>query len=291
MTTRTLAAPVAIAGTTRVAAVLGHPVEHSLSPVLHNAAFAHGAIDAVFVPFAVPPEALAAAVAGLRALGVLGASITVPHKQAVLDHCSDLAPLARAVGAVNCLEFTPGGVVGHNTDAGGFVDALVEAGLTPRGLRAVLLGAGGAARAVCAGLREAGAAQIAVVARTPGRATWVTGGARSWVAAELDALLGAADLLVDCTSTGLGEQAERAVPAPVPLERLPATAWVASLVYHREPALLAQARQRGLRTVDGAGMLVHQGARAFQIWTGRPAPVAIMRAAFEQALRVAIAQR
>jgi shikimate dehydrogenase len=258
-----------IGGATRVAAVLGWPVAHSRSPALHGAAFAALGIDAVLVPFAVPPDRLAAAVAGLRALGVLGASVTVPHKERIAPLCDALDASATAVGAVNCLVADGGRLIGHNTDAGGFVDALREAGHDPAGRRAVVLGGGGAARAVTVGLEGAGC-EVAVVARDPARVGWTA--ARPWTAAGLAAEAARCDLWIDATSMGL---ADAPPPAPVPLEATP-SALVCSLIYHRETDLARRARALGLTTIDGAGMLVHQGARAFTLWTGQPAPLAAM---------------
>ncbi|ACY19270.1 shikimate dehydrogenase family protein [Haliangium ochraceum] len=269
-----------VSASTRVGAVIGAPVAHSSSPALHNAAFAAAGVDAVFVAWEVAPADLGAAVAGMRALGVLGASVTVPHKRAIIEHCDRLAAPADVIGAVNCLVFEPrpeGGceVVGHNTDAGGFIDGLRrDADFDPAGRRAVLLGAGGAARAVHAGLREAGATEVAVVARRPEAVGWTQ--ARPWTADELTALSADCDLLVDCTPLALSAERELQAPAPVPVPALAADAVVASLIYHRTPALLREAAARGLRTMDGAGMLVYQGARAFSLWTGREAPLAAM---------------
>lgn len=277
-----------VRASTRVGAVIGAPVEHSLSPALHNAAFAAAGVDAVFVAWHVAPADLGAAVAGFRALGLLGVSVTVPHKRAIVSLCDRLAAPADTIGAVNCLVLERGGhgirVVGHNTDAGGFTDSLRrDAGFDPRGCRAVLLGAGGAARAVHAGLRERGAARIDVVARRPDAVDWIS--ARPWTPESLAALCSGCDLLVDCTPLSLSAESEARAPAPVPVERLPDGALVASLVYHRRPALLAAAEARGLRALDGAGMLVHQGARAFALWTGREAPVDAMWAAMRAATR------
>jgi shikimate dehydrogenase len=269
---------VTIGGRTRLAAVLGWPVEHSRSPALHNAAFAAVGLDAVFVALAVPPARLPEAVAGLRALGVLGASITVPHKQAIVPLCDALADSATRVGAVNCLAFDGGRVIGHNTDAAGFVDALREAGHEPAGRRAVVLGGGGAARAVVVGLGDAGA-DVAVVARRPETVDWAA--AQPWTATALAALSPGCELWVDATSMGLHDAPP---PAPVPLERSPG-AVVCSLLYHRDTALVSAARALGLAVVDGAGMLVHQGARAFALWTGRPAPLDAMWRAMRAAGR------
>ncbi|MCG8424539.1 MAG: shikimate dehydrogenase [Proteobacteria bacterium] len=272
---------------TAIAAVIGSPVAHSLSPVLHNAAFAAAGIDAVYVALRVAPSDLAAAVAGFRACGFMGASVTVPHKERIAGLCDALASPADQIGAVNCLVFERRGdelfTVGHNTDAGGFVDSLArEAGVDPAGCRAVILGAGGAARAVGAGLADAGAAHIDVVARTPSRVDWIA--ARPWAEDTLGELCRGCDLVVDCTSTGLSPDRESEIPAPVPVDLLADDAVVASLVYHRQTELLARAHRRGLRTLHGAGMLVYQGARAFELWTARPAPVDAMWKAMRTAL-------
>ena len=240
---------------------------------MHGAAFAALGIDAAFVALAVPPPVLPHAVLGLAAGGALGASVTVPHKEAVVALCTRVVAPADRIGAVNCLVFGDGEIVGHNTDAGGFVDALAEAGVACAGRRAVVLGAGGAARAVHAGLVDAGAAEVRVVARRPDAAAWAR--AEPW---QGDVLSGA-DLVVDATSSALDPDAERAVVGSLDLAALPAGAVVASLVYHRTPLLLERAAARGLQTVDGKGMLVHQGARAFTLWLGRPAPVDVMKAA------------
>ncbi|HLU67199.1 MAG TPA: shikimate dehydrogenase [Kofleriaceae bacterium] len=264
-----------VGGATRVGAVIGWPVAHSRSPALHNAAFAATGLDAVFVALPVEPHRLPDALRGMAALGFLGASVTVPHKEAAVPVCDLLDASAEQAGAVNCIQFEGHRLVGHNTDAGGFVDALEgELGRSPTGLRALLLGGGGAARAVAVGLRLAGAACIEVVARSPERVRWCQ--AHPWRPAELASLCARSDLLVDCTSAGLG-QAE--YPAPVPLGSLAEGAAVASLLYGRRLPLLEQARALGLAAMDGAAMLVHQGARAFTIWTGLAAPVEAMRAA------------
>lgn len=257
----------------KLGVVLGWPITHSKSPAMHGAAFAALGIDAAFVALAVPPPALHHAVLGLATGGALGASVTIPHKEAVVALCTRVVAPADRIGAVNCLVFEHGEIVGHNTDAGGFVDALAEAGVVCAGRRAVVLGGGGAARAVHAGLVDAGA-EVRVVARRPEAVAWIA--AEPW---RGDVLAGA-DLVVDATSSALHEgDAERDVVASLSLETLPPTAVVASLVYHRVPRLLERAAARGLQTLDGKGMLVHQGARAFALWLGRPAPVDVMKAA------------
>jgi shikimate dehydrogenase len=247
-----------------------------------NAAFAAAGIDAVMVPIGVPPEGFAAVVAGLRAMPALGASVTVPHKLAAAAACDELSAAAREIGAVNCLQLDGGRLVGHNTDAGGFVDGLTAAGFAPHGARAILLGAGGAARAVAHGLREAGAA-VGVIARSPERVAWAP--ARPWTGEALREELAGADLVVDCTPAGLGGGDDEATFVDgLPLDANGGAAWVATLVYHRRTILLERASARGHSTVDGRAMLVHQGARAFAIWTGRPAPVEAMARALDEAL-------
>ena len=280
----------------RLAAVIGAPVAHSLSPALHNAAFAATGIDAFYFGWHIEPSDLSAAVAGFRVMqNLLGVSVTVPHKQTVAALCDGVSSFATDIGAVNCLSFERTGIVGrpnnmlndkmigHNTDAGGFIDSLDrDAGVDPAGMRAVLLGAGGAARAVHVGLMEAGIDSAVVVARSPERAPWIE--ARPWTEGQLARELPSCDLLVDCTSAALSAEAEGQIPCAIPVRALPDHALVTSLVYHRQPALLRAAEARELATLDGAGMLVYQGARAFSLWTGVPAPVDAMWRAMRDAL-------
>ncbi len=265
--------------TTRLAAVIGWPVAHSRSPALHAAAFAATGFDATMLAFAVAPAELTAAVRGLAALGCLGASVTVPHKAAVIAACDAVDDAARAIGAVNCLGFDGARVIGHNTDAGGFADAVVEAGVA-RG-PAIVLGAGGAARAVVAGLASLDLA-VTVIARRPDAASWCA--AQPWTA--LADHLTATRLLIDCTSAGLAAVDDQALADAVPIDRLPDGAVVATLVYHRPTALCQRAAARGLCILDGRAMLLHQAARAFTIWTGRAAPIDAMRAALDRSLHV-----
>jgi shikimate dehydrogenase len=251
---------------TRAAFVVGWPVEHSKSPEMINAALRAMDIDANMQRLAVPPERLATAIDNLRSRDVLGASVTIPHKEAVIALCDERSVEVDAIGAANCLEFRGGKVIAHNTDAGGFVDSL---GFSPR--HAVLLGAGGAARAVAYGLAGS---HVDVVARRP--ATWVT--SHAW--SELPHLLARTDLMVDCTSAGLDPGAE----LDVPLHALRPGATVATLIYHHRTRLVERATALGYSTVDGRAMLVHQGARALAIWTGRAAPIEVMSRALDVSL-------
>ncbi len=257
-----------------IAAVVGWPIAHSKSPAMLNAAFAAAQIDAEMIAMGAPPEQFAATVQGLRELPMLGASVTLPHKLAAHALCDELSPAARAIGAVNCLALERGRLIGHNTDASGFIDAL---DMPLAGMRVVLLGAGGAARAVAYAAAEAGA-HVDVIARSA--CAWFA--AKPW--RELATAIARADLLVDCTPTGLDEASDAAFAAQIPLDALPKSAGVATLVYHRATALLERARALGHSTLDGRAMLVHQAARAFAIWTGRAAPVDIIARALDESL-------
>ncbi|HEU0031033.1 MAG TPA: shikimate dehydrogenase [Kofleriaceae bacterium] len=274
-----------IKGTTRLAAVIGWPIDHTRSPQMLNAAFASAGLDAVMIPVGVPPAQLATVVAGLRASRALGASVTVPHKLAALALCDELSPAAREIGAVNCLHFADERIVGHNTDADGFVDALVGAGFdrsSPR--HVVLLGGGGAARGVASGLRGHNiASDLQVIARRPEAVTWTP--AVAWTKAALIDAFARADLVVDCTTIGLGGSDEATQVDALPVDALRPHAWTATLVYHRPTIWLERTRARGHSTLDGRAMLVHQGARAFSIWTGRPAPIDAMARALDDSLR------
>jgi shikimate dehydrogenase len=275
-------------GTTAVVAVIGDPVEHSLSPVIHNAAFAALGLDWVYVALRVPAGRGADAVAALPALGLRGVNVTMPHKADAARACHELSDHARRLGVVNTVAVRPDGTLwGTSTDGDGFVRSLREAGVEPAGRRALVLGAGGAARAVVVALVEAGAT-VVVAARRPELGAEVAGlaGADTTAVMLSDAPAHApgCDLLVNATPIGMGTDAGLALDPDV----LPAHAVVADLVYHPlETPLLAAARARGLAVVDGLGMLVHQAALAQVAWTGVEPPVAVMR----DAARTVVAAR
>ncbi len=254
---------------TRGYGVIGWPIGHSLSPAMHSAAFAHLGLDCTYLAFAVAPAQLEAAITGAAALGLAGLNITVPHKEAVLALCSPDAQ-ARAVGAVNTLCISGDGILGYNTDVHGFTELIAEESIDATG-RVVVLGAGGAARAVAAALL-ASARSLVLLARTP-RAVVVDGvtlEVRPW---QTEALR-QADLLVDATPRGLD-----ATLPPLDLTQLAEHAQVVDLAVRKSTALVDAARARGHRACTGALMLLHQGARAFTLFTGRPAPLDVMRRA------------
>jgi shikimate dehydrogenase len=270
-----------IRGTTRIAAVIGWPVEHSRSPQMFEAAFAEAGIDAVMVPIGVPPESFAQLVGALRAMRAYGASVTMPHKLAAAAQCDELSDAARAIGAVNCLHFVGSRVIGHNTDCHGFTDALVAAGFEPEGKRCVILGAGGAARAIAYGLRVADAMAIDVIARRPQRVAWTT--ARPWTTVDLRSSFARADLVIDATTIGLAEVDTTSIDA-LPLDALRKGATIATLTYHHRTVLIERATALGHPIVDGRGMLLHQGARAFAIWSGMLPPILAMQRALDASL-------
>jgi shikimate dehydrogenase len=282
---------------TKLFGVLGYPISHSRSPAMHGAALRHHGIDALYVPLAVPPERLPQLVAALRELGVLGVNVTLPLKTAIMPLLDALTPAARAVAAVNTVIADGDMLIGDNTDAEGLARSLAAADVVLAGANVVVLGAGGAARATAYGLAVRGASRIAIAARKPAEAERLVRelapscGNTALRALALDSSddfkleLSRASLLVQSTSATLEaspsqKSVAEAFAASLPLDELPAHATVVDLVYKPlETAVLARARQRGLKTVDGLGMLLHQGALAFERWTGKPAPLEVMRAA------------
>jgi shikimate dehydrogenase len=265
-----------LSGSTRVAGVIGSPIRHSLSPILHNAAFRSLGLDWVFLAFEVPEGEGAAAVAGARALGIEGLSVTMPHKAEVIPALDKLSPTAERLGAVNTVTRQGSALLGESTDGAGFLDALrLDEGFDPAGRRCVVLGAGGAARAVVLALAEAGAAEVTVVNRTPERAESAAAlaGAVGRVGRSDDAA--EAELVVNATSVGMGDGQVPVDPATLGSGQL-----VVDLVYH--PAvtpLVAGARAAGATAVNGLGMLIHQAAHAFRHWTGQEPPLPAMSAA------------
>jgi shikimate dehydrogenase len=268
-------------GSTRLAAVIGSPVRHSLSPVLLNAAFRAADLDWVYVALEVSDGEVPAALTGMRALGIGGLSVTMPHKEAAAQACDRLTDDAAALGAVNCVVLDGQELVGNNTDGSGFVSSLRAEGFDAAGSACVVLGAGGAARAIALALARAGAAEVAVVNRTPERATRAVGllggvGRVVESPAAADAIA-AADLVVNATSIGMGDPGPDEVPAdPASLH---AGQVVVDIVYRPlETPFLRAARDKGATAVNGVPMLVHQAAVAFELWTGESAPIGAMTA-------------
>lgn len=274
--------------------LIGWPVEHSVSPAMHNAAFEALGLDWCYVPLPVRPGHIAEALAGIVALGFGGVNVTVPHKQALVPLVDELSEAARAIGAVNTVIVMDGGrTTGHNTDAGGFMRALKALPFDPHGCSALVLGAGGAARAVVYALAT-NQVEVTVLNRTPERAEALVEALRGFASARLYAgpliadrlrKVGAnVDLVVNTTPLGMWPHIEGS-PWPEELP-FPAHALLFDLVYNpRETRLMCQARAVGARACNGLDMLVYQGAEAFTSWTGREAPVDVMRDACLAALQ------
>lgn len=263
-----------VGGTTRVAAVIGSPVRHSLSPAIHNAAFAACGLDWVYVAFDVATGGAADALAAMRTFDLGGLSVTMPHKEAIAGAVDRLAPSAERLASVNCVVPTADGLVGHSTDGDGFVDDLRAGGVDPAVGPAVVLGAGGAARAIALALVASGAPEVTIVNRTAASAERAAAMSGARVGTVDD--VRAASLVVNATSVGMGGTGEH----PVDPSLLGAGQVVVDCVYHPvRTAWLEAAAARGATTRDGVGMLVHQAARAFTLWTGFEAPVEAMQTA------------
>ncbi len=272
----------------RLLAVLGYPIAHSLSPAMHQPALDAAGLNCRYMALAVSADRLGGAVTGLRDLGLLGANVTIPHKEQVAGYLDEITADAALIGAVNTITVREGRLCGSNTDGAGFLAHLRAEGVDPTGRPAAILGAGGAARAIAVALARAGVSRLMVLNRTESRAEAVAAVARLAGCSEARgaspsaAGLAGAALVVNCTPVGMYPQTDR---TPVLAEWLPDGAVVYDTVYRPFQTLLLQAAaDRGLRTVGGLGMLVYQGALAWEEWFGRRGPVDLMSAAAVRAL-------
>jgi shikimate dehydrogenase len=275
-----------ISGKTQICALIGDPVEHTVSPAMHNAAFKKLGLDYLYIPFRVEPERLAQAVAGLRALNVRGFNVTIPHKVSIIPLLDRLDPLAAKIGAVNTVVNTGGLLQGYNTDAEGFLRALTGRGIDPLGKNIVILGAGGASRAISFVLARHGA-RLTILNRKL-ELDWAVDIARliqkelgkdvkvgELTPRTLSPALAKADMLVNATSVGMSPAGAR---SPVPARLLKRRLVVFDIVYNPiETKLLREAKAAGAKVIGGVAMLAWQGALAFEKWTGQPAPVDLMR--------------
>jgi shikimate dehydrogenase len=273
-----------ISGKTKICALIGDPVEHTMSPAMHNAAFQKMGLDYLYVPFHVRTEQLPQAVAGLKALNVAGFNVTIPHKVAVIPLLDSLDPLAEKIGAVNTVVNNNGELRGYNTDAEGFLRALLEHGINPQGKNVVVLGAGGAARAIAYILAGKGA-RLTILNRQQ-ELDWAENIAqlildelhrevKVFELGNIADVLPGVNLLVNATSVGMSP-ADNASPVPAGLlDKVPA---VFDIVYNPlKTKLLKQAAAVGAKTISGIDMLAWQGALAFEKWTGQKAPIELMR--------------
>lgn len=285
-----------ITGKTKLLGVIGHPVEHSLSPVMHNAAIAQLGLDYIYLPFPIEPQNLEVAIAGFAAVGVVGFNVTIPHKQAIIPLLSEITPLAQTIGAVNTVSRQNNKWVGTNTDIEGFIAPLQTTYKQDWSQKvAVILGNGGAARAVVAGCIQLGFAQIHVVGRNMQRLqefrnSWSNSSladkfqVHQWE--ELPKLIPQANLLVNTTPIGMYPKVDESPLSVEEIANLPTGAIAYDLIYIPKPTqFLQQAEKQGAIAIDGLEMLVQQGVAALKIWLQQETlPVEVMRQALQNHL-------
>ena len=276
----------AISGKTHLCGVIGDPIEHSLSPVIHNAAFRHLKLDFVFLAFKVDAAGLENAVRGIRGLGVRGLNVTMPHKIAIVRYLDEADSTARFLGSANTVLNDAGKLSGFSTDGVGALNALRENGANPAGKKVVLLGAGGAAKAIAHALaREAG--ELCILNRVPEKAVVLAHALNTMfdkkimgnilTPSNVQENLQDADVLVNATSVGMHPQVNQSLVEP---EWLKPDLTVMDIVYNPvETKLAKDAKAAGARVISGVEMLLYQGAASFKIWTGQAAPVEVMRTA------------
>ncbi len=277
-----------ISGRTRICGIIGDPVEHTMSPSMQNEAFRITGLDYVYVPFHVVKEKLAEAVRGLRSAGCAGFNVTIPHKVTVMNLLDEIDEAAACIGAVNTVVINGGRMKGYNTDGEGFLRSLGAEGVGISGRKIVVMGAGGAARAICHVLARQEAV-LTILNRSAGNAAELadeinrkTGKPVASGGMENADVISGAEVLINTTSVGMGF---RKAYSPLESRFLHTGLTVCDIVYNPpETELLRQAKAAGCRTVDGLGMLVWQGALSFELWTGKPAPVEAMKEAMRRRL-------
>lgn len=280
-----------ISGTTKLIGILGHPVAHTISPQMHNAAFKAMGLDICYIPLEVHPDALKDAIAGIKAMGFLGANITIPHKVEAAKLMDRLEGIAAITGAVNTIVNESGSLIGHNTDGVGFIRSLEETvDIDFQAAEPMIIGAGGAARSIAVALAEKHVKRVTILNRTRERSETLTvllAKAFPDLPVEIltfeDDLKGpilSSNLVINATSLGLKSNLKM---PPVPVDRLTKDHVVCDIVYTQtqETKFLTAARGKGATTLGGLGMLLHQGAAAIQLWTGVEPPIDVMRGAIE----------
>lgn len=280
-----------IDGETQLVGLIGYPIDYTLSPLIHNEAFGELGLNWVYVPLRVPPGMLEVAMRGLSALGFKGANVTIPHKVEAVDYLDRVEGDAEHLGAVNTVSCREEGLVGYNTDVEGFARSIREAGINVEGESALVIGAGGAARAVVLALARMGASVIYLANRTRQRA--------EELASRLKGVIEGAEIsirtfdqeglnvgrecgvVVNCTPLAVGEEGE----IPIDYSVFRGGQWAVDLNYYlRATAFLRAAEARGARTLNGEGMFIHQAALSFRIWTGKEAPLEAMKRALRKGL-------
>lgn len=282
-----------INGSTTICGLLGYPVAHSFSPQMHNTAFETLVMNWVYLPLAVAPQDLPAAVSAITAFNMAGVNVTVPHKEAVLPLLDELTTAAKTIGAVNVIVNQAGKLTGHNTDGAGFIKALHrEVAFNAVGKGVVILGAGGAAKAVAVQLALSGMKSLTIINRTIAKAEDIAnrvkgvGGvaqALTWDESVLKQVITEADLVVQATNIGMHPDTDQCLPVNTSHFRQGQV--VCDLVYNPvNTVFLQRAAKAGAQTVNGLGMLLYQGVLAFELWTGRSAPVKVMQQVLNRAM-------
>lgn len=282
-----------ITGNTKVLGIFGYPVKHTLSPLMQNAALEAAGLDYLYMPFEVRPDQLESAVTGIKALGISGVNVTIPHKEKIIPFLDEITDEARLIGSVNTIENRNGKLIGHNTDSRGYILSLREdAAFDPKGKKVLIIGAGGAARGIISGLAMNGAAGISISNRTMEKGERLTHEFADkfkdtiFKALPLSSLrnpqtLSSLDLIVNTTSADMeGSQLD------VEFRHTPSSILISDIVY--KPSItpfLKMAQEAGRKTVGGLGMLLYQGAISFEIWTAVKVPIDVMRRALRQAVK------
>ncbi|MED5515281.1 MAG: shikimate dehydrogenase [SAR324 cluster bacterium] len=269
-----------ISGTTQIYGLIGDPVEHSFSPSMMNAVFSYMNLDACYLAFQVETKKVSEAIAGIRALNFAGVNVTVPHKSAVIPYLDEVSPLAKKIGAVNTISNVKCRLKGTNTDFSGFIRSLKTLNFSPKKKTIALLGSGGSARALVAGLADAGALRVMLHNRTAERAEkLVTEFSRYFPMTQLEAVSlqtiheTPLDLLVNTTTVGMFSS-----DLPLDLKKCRKINLLADIIYRpSQTSLLKQAEELGINAVNGIDMLLYQGCDAFTFWTGKQAPEEVMR--------------
>lgn len=275
-----------ITGKTMILGLFGYPVEHTLSPYMHNAAFKSLGLDYCYLPFKVDPRHLKEAVTGIKALNMRGVNITIPHKETIIPYLDELDTEASLIGAVNTVLHAGERLIGYNTDGRGFVRSLKEeGGIEPRGKKVVILGAGGAARSIAFSLAMEGVDKIFINDTVGDKAIELSSAIRSKTSIEalyvkdLKERIGEVDILINATPLGMKKED----PPPISPELLSKRLFVYDIIYNPpETPLLKEAKKKGAKTLRGIGMLLYQGALSFKIWTGQDPPIDIMKKAIEK---------
>ena len=272
-------------GSTKIVGLIGYPVEHSKSPLMHNAAFESLGLDFIYFLFSVRPHYLKEAVMGLRALNVVGANVTIPYKEEVIKYLDEITPEAKFIGAVNTIHNREGKLIGYNTDGQGFITSLLTDGRVKlEGQKVLLIGAGGAGKAVAVKVAEREVERLVITDKIVERAKALVGELRENIPdcpvyailpsdKEFPKTLFGSTLLINATPVGMKE----GDPCVIDPEYLHKDLFIYDVIYNRETPLIEAAKKRGLRALGGIGMLIHQGAASFEIWTGQKAPIEVMR--------------